>query len=106
MAGKKALREALRNAKREKLVADGDNFVEEVQVEEEEDNEEEIQGKQEKIETSIDQFQSSAGSSLFYPAQASTVRKGGFLLINNFPCKVVHISTAKTGISLLVSVLK
>lgn len=36
-------------------------------------------------------------SALFFPAQASSVRKGGFLLINGFPCKVVHMSTAKTG---------
>lgn len=36
-------------------------------------------------------------ASLFYPAQASSVRKGGFILINGFPCKVVHMSTAKTG---------
>ena len=45
----------------------------------------------------MDQFQANAGSSLFYPAQASSVRKGGFILINGYPCKVVHISSAKTG---------
>lgn len=33
----------------------------------------------------------------FYPAQASTVRKGGYILIRERPCKVIDMSTSKTG---------
>jgi hypothetical protein len=36
-------------------------------------------------------------ASMTYPAQASSVRKGGFILINGYACKVVNMSTAKTG---------
>lgn len=33
----------------------------------------------------------------FYPAQASSVRKGGYILIKDRPCKVIEMSTSKTG---------
>lgn len=33
----------------------------------------------------------------FYPAQASTIRKGGYILIRDRPCKVIDMSTSKTG---------
>ena len=33
----------------------------------------------------------------FYPAQASTIRKGGYMLIRERPCKVIDMSTSKTG---------
>ncbi|CAH9119844.1 unnamed protein product [Cuscuta europaea] len=38
-----------------------------------------------------------AGASKTYPQQAGTVRKSGYLLIKNRPCKVVEVSTSKTG---------
>ena len=33
----------------------------------------------------------------FYPAQASSIRKGGYILIRDRPCKVIEMSTSKTG---------
>jgi translation initiation factor 5A len=38
-----------------------------------------------------------AGASKTYPQQAGTIRKGGHLNIKNRPCKVVEVSTSKTG---------
>ena len=38
-----------------------------------------------------------AGASLTYPAQASACRKGGFLMIKDRACKIVDMSTSKTG---------
>ncbi|KAM7251787.1 hypothetical protein ACFE04_023670 [Oxalis oulophora] len=38
-----------------------------------------------------------AGASKTYPQQAGTIRKGGYLVIKNRPCKVVEVSTSKTG---------
>lgn len=32
-----------------------------------------------------------------YPVQASALRKGGYVMINNNPCKIVSMSTSKTG---------
>ena len=40
---------------------------------------------------------SDAGSSLTYPMQASSVRKGGYAILKGFPCKVMDMSTSKTG---------
>ncbi|GJN10540.1 hypothetical protein PR202_ga28640 [Eleusine coracana subsp. coracana] len=43
-------------------------------------------------------FESSdAGASKTYPQQAGTVRKNGYIVIKNRPCKVVEVSTSKTG---------
>jgi translation initiation factor 5A len=43
-------------------------------------------------------FQSAeSGASLTYPQQAGTIRKNGFIVIKNRPCKVVDVSTSKTG---------
>jgi len=42
-------------------------------------------------------FSVSAGASLTYPVQCSSLRKGGFVVIRGFPCKVVDMSTSKTG---------
>lgn len=41
--------------------------------------------------------QVSAEASTTYPTQASSLRKGGFVVISNRPCKVVEMSTSKTG---------
>jgi translation initiation factor 5A len=38
-----------------------------------------------------------AGASLTYPQQAGTIRKNGFIVIKGRPCKVVDVSTSKTG---------
>jgi len=38
-----------------------------------------------------------AGASLTYPQQAGTIRKNGHIVIKGRPCKVVDVSTSKTG---------
>jgi translation initiation factor 5A len=38
-----------------------------------------------------------AGASTTYPQQAGTIRKNAFIVIKNRPCKVVDVSTSKTG---------
>jgi len=38
-----------------------------------------------------------SGSSVTYPIQCSALRKGGFVLLKSHPCKVVEMSTSKTG---------
>ncbi|KAJ0527596.1 putative ribosomal protein L2, domain 2 [Helianthus annuus] len=45
------------------------------------------------------QFESKAdaGASKTYPQQAGTIRKGGHIVIKNHACKVVEVSTSKTG---------
>ncbi len=39
----------------------------------------------------------SAGGSLTFPIQCSALRKGGHVVIQGHPCKVVDMSTSKTG---------
>jgi translation initiation factor 5A len=38
-----------------------------------------------------------AGASHTYPSEAGQVKKGGFIMIKGHPCKVVSVSTSKTG---------
>ena len=38
-----------------------------------------------------------SGASLTVPVQAGQLRKGDYVCINDFPCKVADISTSKTG---------
>ncbi|RLM84485.1 hypothetical protein C2845_PM04G00550 [Panicum miliaceum] len=38
-----------------------------------------------------------AGASKTYPQQAGTIRKNGYIVIKNRPCKVGEVSTSKTG---------
>ena len=38
-----------------------------------------------------------AGGSKTYPMEAGAIKKGGYIMIKGHPCKVVNMSTSKTG---------
>mmetsp|Transcript_31439 Transcript_31439/g.38029 ORF Transcript_31439/g.38029 Transcript_31439/m.38029 type:complete len:158 (-) Transcript_31439:240-713(-) len=46
----------------------------------------------------VEEFEGAdAGAATTYPMQAGSIRKGGHIVIKGRPCKVVDVSTSKTG---------
>merc|ERR1719320_530073 len=41
--------------------------------------------------------EASSGAANYYPQQCSALRKGGHVMIKGKPCKIVEMSTSKTG---------
>ncbi len=49
------------------------------------------------VQGTEEDYNVSSGASLTYPVQCSSLRKNGFVVIKGFACKVVDMSTSKTG---------
>ena len=47
--------------------------------------------------SSDEEFQNEDQGSHTYPAQANTLKKGQYVCIKGFPCKIVEVTTSKTG---------
>jgi translation initiation factor 5A len=46
---------------------------------------------------SDNEFQATQGGSTTYPAQAGSLKKGDYIVIDDKPCKIMELTTAKTG---------
>merc|ERR1711881_580455 len=44
-----------------------------------------------------EQFEQADSGAMTFPFSAGSIRKGSFMLIKGFPCKVVEVTTSKTG---------
>lgn len=47
--------------------------------------------------SSEDEFQQQTDGAYTYPAQAGSIKKGDVILIKDKPCKVLEVTTSKTG---------
>ena len=48
-------------------------------------------------ELEYEEGEAGSGASETYPQQCSALRKGGHVMIKGRPCKIVEMSTSKTG---------
>lgn len=49
------------------------------------------------MEEADDYTEANAGASTTYPVQCSSLRKNGYVMLKNRPCKIMEMSTSKTG---------
>lgn len=49
------------------------------------------------MEGEEDYTAANAGASATYPVQCSSLRKNGFVMLKARPCKIMEMSTSKTG---------
>uniref|UniRef100_A0A2I9LPT6 Eukaryotic translation initiation factor 5A n=1 Tax=Centruroides hentzi TaxID=88313 RepID=A0A2I9LPT6_9SCOR len=49
------------------------------------------------MEEGDDYTEANAGASATYPVQCSSLRKNGYVMLKNRPCKIMEMSTSKTG---------
>lgn len=59
------------------------------------EEEEEVAAKKDAFDTTIDT--TSSGASLTVPIRAGEVKKGGIVMLKEKPCKVISVTTSKTG---------